>query len=65
MLMSESLVTVSMVGSLGRDLSFVIGLHCSVKKLLNRFAFTKNQLQIRDLLEGGGINEIFESLTDT
>ena len=49
--MSESLVTVSMVGLLGRELSFVIDLHCSLKKSLNRFVFSKNQLQIRYLRE--------------
>ena len=41
MLKPEHLLTVSMIWLLGRELSFVIGLHCSLKKSLNRFALTK------------------------
>ena len=52
MLMSESLVTDSMVWLLVRELTFVIGQHCSLKKSLNRFALNTNHLQIRYLLEG-------------
>ena len=40
-LMPESLVTVSMVSLLGRELSFVIRLYCSLKKSLNTFALSK------------------------
>ena len=39
-LISESLVTVSMTWLLGRELSFMIGLHFSLKKSINRFVFT-------------------------
>ena len=62
--MSESLVTVSMVGLLGRELSFVIGLHCSLKKSLNRFAFSKKSVTNSLFTRRGGINGIFEPLTN-
>ena len=61
-LMSESLVTVSMVWFLGRKLSFVIGLHCSLKKSLNRFALTKKSVTYLLFTSRGVINEIFEPL---
>ena len=63
-LMSESLVTVSMVWLLGRELSFVIGLHCSLKKSLNRFALTKKSVANSLFTRTGGINGIFEPLTN-
>ena len=34
---------------LGRELSFLIDLHCSVKESLSRFALPTNELQIRYL----------------
>ena len=62
--MSESLVTVSMVGLLGRELSFVTGLHFSLKNLLNRFAFSKKSVINSLFTRRGGINGIFEPLTN-
>ena len=62
--MSESLFTVSMVGLLGRELSFVIGPHCSLKKSLNRFAFSKKSVTNSLFKRRGGINGIFEPLTN-
>ena len=59
-LMSESLVTVSRVCLLGRELSFVIGRHCSLKKSLNRFAFSKKSVTNLLFTRRGGINGIFE-----
>ena len=41
MLKSGSLVTVSMIWLLGRELSFVVGPHCYLKESVNRFALTK------------------------
>ena len=58
-LMSESLVTVSMVWLLGKELSFVIGLHCSLKKFLKRFALSKTSIT-----ESARVNGIFEPLTN-
>ena len=63
-LMSESLVTVSMVWLLGRELSFVIGVHCSLKKSLNRFALTKKSVTNSLFTRKGGIKGIFEPLTN-
>ena len=62
-LMSESLVTVSMVWLLGRELSFVISLHCSLKKSLNRSALSKKSVTNSLFARRGGINGIFEPLT--
>ena len=62
--MSENLVTVSMVGLLGRELSFVTGLHCSLKKSLNKFAFSKKSVTNSLFTRRGGINGIFEPLTN-
>ena len=61
--MSESLVTVSMVWLLGRELSFVISLHCSPKKSLNRSALSKKSVTNSLFARRGGINGIFEPLT--
>ena len=63
-LMSESLVTVSMVWLLGRELSFMIGLHFSLKQSLNRFALTKKSVTNLLFTRTGGINGIFEPLTN-
>ena len=60
MLMCESLVTVSVVWLLGRKLSFVIGLHCSLKKPLNRHDFTKKLVTNSLFTRRAGINGIFE-----
>ena len=60
-LMSESLVTVSRVCLLGRELSFVIGRHCSLKK---SFAFSKKSVTNLLFTRTGGINGIFEPLTN-
>ena len=62
-LMSESLATVSMVWLLGRELSFVISLHCSLKKSLNRSALSKKSVTNSLFARRGGINGIFEPLT--
>ena len=62
--MSENLVTDSMVGLLGRELSFVTGLHCSLKKSLNKFAFSKKLVTNSLFTRRGGINGIFEPLTN-
>ena len=63
-LMSESLVTVSMVWLLGGELSFVIGLHYSLKKSLNRLALTKKSVSNSLFTKRGSINGIFEPLTN-
>ena len=64
-LMSESLVTVSRVWLLGRELlSFVIGLHSSLKKSLNRFAFSKKSVTNSLFTRRDGINGIFKPLTN-
>ena len=60
--MSESLVTVSMVSLLERELPFVIGLLCSLKKSLNRFALSKKSVTNLLFTRRGGINGIFEPL---
>ena len=62
--MSESLVTVSMVRLLRRELSSVIGLNCSLKKSLNRFALTKKSITNSLFTKRGGINGIFQRLTN-
>ena len=64
MAMSESLVTVSMVWLLGRELSFVIGLYCSLKKSLNRLAFTKKLVTNSLFTRRGGSNGICEPWTN-
>ena len=63
-LMPESLVTVSMVWLLGTELSLVIGLHCSLKKTLNRFALSKKSVTNPLFTRRGGINGTFEPLTN-
>ena len=63
-LTSESLFTVSMVVLLGRELSFVIGPHCSLKKSLNRFALSKKSVTNSLFTRRGGINGTFEPLTN-
>ena len=62
--MSKNLATVSMVGLLGRELSFVIGLHCSLKKSLNRFALFKKSVTKSLFTRRGSINGIFEPLSN-
>ena len=62
--MCESLVTVSIVWLLGRELSFVIGLHCSLKKSLNRFVLSKKSVTNSFFTRSGGINGIFEPLAN-
>ena len=49
---------------LGRELPFVIGLHCSLKKSLNRLALTKQSFTSCYFMRRGGINGIFEPLTN-
>ena len=65
MVMSESLVKVSIVWLIGRELEFEIGLDCSLKNSLNKFAFTKKSVtnSLFTRRGGGGINGIFEPLT--
>ena len=62
--MSKSLFTVSMVWLLGRELSFVIGLHCSVKKSLNRFALTEKSVTNSLFTKMGDINGNSDTLTN-
>ena len=62
--MLEYLVTVSIIRLLGRELSFVIDLHCFLKKSLNRFALTEKSVKIWLFTRKGGINEIFDQLTN-
>ena len=62
--MSKSLFIVSMVWLLGRELSFVIGLHCSVKKSLNRFALTEKSVTNSLFTKMGDINGNFDTLTN-
>ena len=64
MLMLESPVTVSVVLLLGRELSCVKGLHCSLKKSLNRFPLTKKSITNSLFTRRGGTNGIFEPLTN-
>ena len=64
MLMLESLVTVSMVWLLGTELSFLIGLHCSLKKSLVRFSLSKKSVTNALFTRRGGINGTFELLTN-
>ena len=59
MLMSESLVIVSAVWLLGRELSFVICLHYSLKKSLNRFVSSKKPVTNSLFTRSGGINGSF------
>ena len=54
MLKSESLVTISKTWLWGRELSFLIGLHCSLKNSLNRFGLTKES----------GTNSLFTRRSD-
>ena len=63
-LMPESLVAVSMVWLLGRELSFVISPHCSLKKSLNRFALAKKSVTNSLFTRRGSINGIFEPLAN-
>ena len=63
-LISESLVTVSMVWLLGRELPFLIGLHCYLKKSFNRFALSKKSVKNPFFIRRGGINGIFEPLAN-
>ena len=63
-LISESLVTVSMVWLLRRELWFMIGLYCSLKRSLSRFAPTKKSVTNSLLTRKGGINGIFEPLAN-
>ena len=64
MLNSESLFTVSMIWLWGKELSFAIGLHCSLKKSLNRFALTKKSVTNSLFTRTGGINGIFDALAN-
>ena len=64
LLMSASLLIVSMVWLLGKELSFVIGLHCFLKKSLNRFALAKKSVTNFLFTRRGGIKGIFEPLTN-
>ena len=45
-------------------MSFVIGLHCSSKKSLNRFALTKRSVINSLFTRRGGISGIFEPLAN-
>ena len=54
----------SMVWLLERELSFIIGLHCPLKKSLNRFALTRKSVLNSLFTRRGGINGIFEPLTN-
>ena len=56
MLMLESLITVSTVWLLERELWFVIGLYCALKKSLNRFALTTKSVTNSLFTIRGGIN---------
>ena len=64
MFKSESLATVSMVWLLGRELSFVIDLHRSLKKSLNKFALTEKSVASSLFTRKGKINRIFETVTN-
>ena len=48
---------------LGRELSFEIGLHCSPKRSLSKFALTKKSLTNSLCTRRGGTNEIFLPLS--
>ena len=61
---SESLFTVSMILLWGRELPFAIGLYYSLKKSLNRLASTKKSITNSLFNRRGGINDIFEALTN-
>ena len=61
-LMPEILATVSVVWLLGRELSFAICLHCSMKSSLNRFALTKTSVTHLLFTNRGGINGNFDPL---
>ena len=63
-LMSESLVTVSMVLLLGRELLFVIGLYCSLEKSLTGLLWQKKSLTNSLFTREVVINGIFEQLAN-
>ena len=59
----ESLISVSKVRFVGRELLLTIVLHCLLKKSLNKFAFVKKSVANRLPTNIGGIRGILELLT--